>query len=55
MLRIQLSRARQLLTETKLPLREVARQCGFESDKYFSDAFVRGTGIRPRAYRKRHQ
>jgi LacI family transcriptional regulator len=55
MLRVQLSRARQLLTGSDLPLREVARQCGFESDKYFSDAFLRGAGLRPLAYRKRHQ
>jgi LacI family transcriptional regulator len=55
MLRVQLGRAEQLLISSDLPLREVARQCGFESDKYFSDAFLRGTGIRPLAYRKRHQ
>jgi LacI family transcriptional regulator len=55
MLRVQLARARQLLAASDLPLRDVAEQCGFESDKYFSDAFVRGSGIRPLAYRKRHQ
>lgn len=55
MLRVQLGRARQLLAGSDLPLREIARQCGFESDKYFSDAFVRGSGIRPLAYRKTHR
>jgi LacI family transcriptional regulator len=55
MLRVQLGRARQLLSGSNLPLREVARQCGFESDKYFSDAFLRGSGLRPLAYRTRHR
>jgi LacI family transcriptional regulator len=55
MLRVQLARARQLLSSSDLPLREVAQQCGFEGEKYFSDAFVRGCGIRPLAYRKSHQ
>lgn len=55
MLRVQLGRARQLLAGSDLPLRDVARQCGFESEKYFSDAFVRGAGIRPLAYRQRHR
>ena len=46
MLRVQLGQAR-LLTGSNLPLREIARQCGFDSDKYFSDAFLRGSGMCP--------
>lgn len=51
-LRIQMDRARQLLLETNLSLREVARQTGFTSEKYFSDAFCRQVGLRPAALRK---
>lgn len=53
-LRIQMDRARRLLMETNLSLREIARQTGFTSEKYFSDAFRRQVGTRPAALRKQH-
>jgi LacI family transcriptional regulator len=51
-LRIQMDRARQLLLDTNLSLREIAQQTGFTNEKYFSDAFARQVGVRPAALRK---
>jgi LacI family transcriptional regulator len=55
LLRVQIHRARELLAESDMQLKEVARQCGFASEKYFSDAFLRETGDRPGGYRKNHR
>lgn len=55
MLRVQIETARLLLRETDASLRQVARKAGFRSDKYFSDAFLRETGVRPSAYRKQQR
>ncbi len=56
MLRVQIARACQLLTESQLSLKEVAYRCGFHSEKYFSDAFYRLCHKRPTAYRQeQHQ
>jgi len=51
-LRVQMDRARRLLAESQLSLKEVARYCGFHSEKYFSDAFYRLCHQRPIAYRQ---
>jgi LacI family transcriptional regulator len=55
LLRVQISQARQLLVESDMPLKEVAHRCGFGSEKYFSDAFLRETGDRPGAYRRHYR
>jgi len=52
-LAVQLERARQLLTETDLPLEAVARGSGFSNEKYFGDVFHRKMGVRAGAYRRR--
>ena len=52
LLRLQMARAKQLLGESELPLKEIASRCGFTSEKYFSDAFRRQCGMRPAAYRR---
>lgn len=52
LLRLQMARARQLLGESELSLKEIAGRCGFSGEKYFSDAFTRQCGIRPAAYRR---
>jgi LacI family transcriptional regulator len=54
-LRVRLEQARRLLCESHLPLDVIARRCGFGTYKYFGDVFARELGIRPGAYRKRHQ
>lgn len=43
--------AQQLLTETELPVGEIALRCGYTSLYYFSDAFRRATGAAPTDYR----
>lgn len=46
--------AKQLLTETHLPVTEVALAAGFNSLRRFNDAFLAGCGMPPSALRKRH-
>lgn len=53
LLRVQIARATQLLADTDLPLTAIARQSGFSTEKYFSDAFLRETQLRPSAWRRR--
>lgn len=55
LLRVQMARARELLAETDLPLKEVSQRCGFTGEKYFSDAFCRVTGVRPGVYRRQRR
>lgn len=55
LLRVQIERACQLLRESDLPLKNIARCTGFSSEKYFSDAFIRQCGISPTTYRKRQR
>ncbi|MBL8792659.1 MAG: XylR family transcriptional regulator [Planctomycetia bacterium] len=55
LLRVQMARARELLAETDLPLKELAQRCGFAGEKYFSDAFCRVTGVRPGVYRRQRR
>jgi LacI family transcriptional regulator len=55
LLHAQIERACQLLRETALPLKDIARRSGFSNEKYFSYAFVRQNGISPTAYRKNHR
>lgn len=44
--------ARTLLTQTILPLGEIAFRCGFHSQAYFNDCFKRKTGVTPGIFRK---
>lgn len=55
LLRVQIARASQLLADTELPLTAIARQSGFSTEKYFSDAFLRQTDLRPSAWRRRQR
>ncbi len=50
-LRVQLDRARSLLTETDLPLTEVAEQAGFSNTEYLSVVFKKHVGTPPGRYR----
>ncbi len=50
MLRVQ--RAKELLTESNLPLYEVASRVGYESDLAFTKTFKKHTGTTPTRYRK---
>lgn len=44
--------ARRLLSETRLPVKEIARSLGFRSAGYFTRAFQHQTGQTPSAFRR---
>jgi LacI family transcriptional regulator len=49
--RVQLERAKQLLTGTDLPAAVIAEKCGFSQPKYFSQVFHAKVGCPPSVYR----
>lgn len=49
----RLIRARRLLRNTNLSVKEIAVQCGWEDIHYFSRLFKRKVGVAPSAYRRR--
>lgn len=51
-LMLRLQRARQLLVETDLPIREIAAACGFENEFYFSNVFKKQTALAPSVFRR---
>lgn len=44
---VRIERAKFLLEKTRLPLAEVARQCGFASQSHFTTHFRRSVGVSP--------
>jgi AraC family transcriptional regulator len=48
----RIARARARLAEERMPIKQVAWECGFETPAAFSNAFRRATGYRPREYRQ---
>lgn len=50
---VRISRARELLSETLLPLRVVAKRIGLKNLPYFTKLFIKETGIRPLEYRRK--
>lgn len=53
--RVQVDRIKEMLTETDLPLKDIASTTGFEHSEYLSVVFKRLTGTTPGKYRKRTQ
>ena len=53
-LQLRVGRARALLSETSLTVKEVAFRSGFESEHYFCRLFKRKTGVAPGVWRQRH-
>jgi transcriptional regulator GlxA family with amidase domain len=51
-LQVRVGRARTLLGETGLTVKEVAFRCGFESEQYFCRLFRSKTGASPGAWRR---
>jgi AraC family transcriptional regulator, transcriptional activator FtrA len=49
----RITRARQLLEASALPLADLAAQCGYESPETFRAAFRRCVGVAPASYRAR--
>lgn len=52
-MRVQLERARQLLTQTDMPLTTIAEKTGFSQVKYFCEVFRKKIGVTPGAFRKK--
>lgn len=50
---LRVARACQLLTETQLPISQIAFAAGFNSTTHFNRTFLQKKGRSPRAYRKR--
>ena len=55
LLQLRLTKAKELLATTTLPLSAVAEESGFSSPNYFSLMFKRKEGISPANYRKYRQ
>jgi LacI family transcriptional regulator len=53
--RVQIERAKLLLTRTDRPMREIADACGFRETRQLSVAFHERLGLTPRQYRRRAQ
>lgn len=49
----RLAMAKRLLRSTRLLIRDVAAQSGYQHEKHFAAAFHRDTGISPSEYRRR--
>lgn len=50
---LRLSKAKELLLDTDIPINKVAEKCGFASTYYFDRVFKSANGITPMQYRKR--
>lgn len=53
-IRLRMKHARALLLENRLPVKEIARCCGYGNALYFSSEFRRIHGASPRAFRHRN-
>ena len=49
---LRFNKAKALLTDSKLQIREIAFACGFESEYYFSKFFKKHIGVSPAYFRK---
>ena len=52
--RQRIERAKQLLTSTDKPMKEIAALCGYCNAGYFTNAFRAETGLTPKAWRRGH-
>lgn len=51
--RIRMETARRLLSDTGLPIKRIAVQCGFGSEETLRRSFLRAMGVVPQVYRER--
>ncbi len=49
--RIRLERSKELLRHSRLPLKDIAAQCGFQNDRYFCTRFSAVVGLTPGEFR----
>lgn len=50
---IRVETARRLLSDTGVPIKRIAVQCGFGSEETLRRSFLRAMGVTPQAYRER--
>jgi YesN/AraC family two-component response regulator len=48
---VRIARARELMADQSLNLSQIAQMCGYEDLNYFSQSFLKETGVRPSEYR----
>jgi AraC-like DNA-binding protein len=48
---LRLQKAKDMLSNTRLPVQQIAYACGFENEYYFSNFFKRHTSLSPSAFR----
>ena len=53
-LRVRMERVRELLTETEMPLAQIARTTGFQHQEYLGVVFKAQTGMTPGQFRKQN-
>ncbi len=51
--KIRIDHAKELLTDSDIPVNEISEKLGFSSPVYFCDAFKKKEGVSPSQYRKR--
>jgi AraC-like DNA-binding protein len=49
--RVRIERAKELLRHSRLPLKNIAAQCGFQTDRYFCTRFAAAAGLTPGEFR----
>ncbi len=49
--RLRVERAKELLRHSRLPLKNIAEQCGFQNERYFCTRFAAIAGVTPGAFR----
>ena len=49
---VRLNKAKLLLNDAQMPIREIAFLCGFDSEYYFSKFFKKRIGLAPSTYKK---
>ena len=54
LIKLRISRAEELLTDTTIPIGEIAGKCGFSDSNYFCKTFHRHTGMSPRQFRQKN-
>jgi LacI family transcriptional regulator len=52
--RVRLDQARRFLLETSLPLKQIARRCGYRTVQHLTEVFSEVVGVAPGQYRRQH-
>lgn len=54
LIRLRLEKARELLANSTMPIRSVARECGYRDSSFFAREFRRSAGDTPKAFRNQN-